>query len=128
MNAFLDTSVLIPVFYGDHTHHSASLDVFARCNKDDGSARTAWPSVFRLTRMPGKHRISCEQTMLFIGDIRERLTIIAMDGDSMANIFRKRRRRVSSRARLRRDPRSLKADAEIIYTWNVRHFSRFGRK
>jgi hypothetical protein len=33
-----------------------------------------------LTRMPGKHRISAEQATLFIGSIRERLSIIALDG------------------------------------------------
>lgn len=31
-----------------------------------------------LTRMPGKHRISGEQAMLFIGSIRERLSSIAL--------------------------------------------------
>ncbi len=28
MKAFLDTSVLVPVFYGDHVHHAASMEVF----------------------------------------------------------------------------------------------------
>ena len=31
--------------------------------------------------MPGKHRISGEQAMLFIGSIRERLSILALTGD-----------------------------------------------
>ena len=31
-----------------------------------------------LTRMPGKHRISADQATLFIGSIRERLSIIAL--------------------------------------------------
>jgi predicted nucleic acid-binding protein len=30
MKAFLDTSVLVPVFYGDHVHHAASLDLFTK--------------------------------------------------------------------------------------------------
>jgi hypothetical protein len=34
--------------------------------------------------MPGKHRISAEQAMLFVGDIRGRLSIIALNGDEYA--------------------------------------------
>jgi predicted nucleic acid-binding protein len=33
MKAFLDTSVLVPVFYGDHVHHAASLELFTRFPK-----------------------------------------------------------------------------------------------
>jgi predicted nucleic acid-binding protein len=33
MKAFLDTSVLVPVFYGDHVHHAGSLDLFTRFPK-----------------------------------------------------------------------------------------------
>ena len=29
--------------------------------------------------MPGKHRISREQAMLFLSDMRERLTIVPLD-------------------------------------------------
>lgn len=28
MKGFLDTSVLVPVFYEDHVHHEASLQLF----------------------------------------------------------------------------------------------------
>jgi hypothetical protein len=35
--------------------------------------------------MPGKHRISGEQAMLFIGGIRDRLSIIAPSGDEYAD-------------------------------------------
>jgi predicted nucleic acid-binding protein len=38
-----------------------------------------------LTRMPGKHRISGEQAMLFVGGIRERLSIVALSGDEYAD-------------------------------------------
>jgi len=35
--------------------------------------------------MPGKHRISGEQAMLFLGSIRERLAIIALSADEYAD-------------------------------------------
>ena len=34
--------------------------------------------------MPGKHRISGEQAMLFVGSILERLSIVALEGEEYA--------------------------------------------
>ena len=75
MKGFFDTSVLVPVFYGDHVHHQASLELFIQFDKSIGScgAHSLAEVYSTLTRMPGKHRISGEQAMLFIGSIRERL-------------------------------------------------------
>jgi predicted nucleic acid-binding protein len=36
MTAFFDTSVLVPVFYGDHVHHQASLELFIQQDKSSG--------------------------------------------------------------------------------------------
>jgi predicted nucleic acid-binding protein len=36
MKGFFDTSVLVPVFYGDHVHHKASLDRFIQFDKNSG--------------------------------------------------------------------------------------------
>ena len=82
MIAFFDTSVLVPVFYGDHVHHTASLEWFIQFDKSTGccGAHSLAEVFATLTRMPGKHRISGEQAMLFIGSIRERLSIIALNG------------------------------------------------
>ena len=33
MKGFLDTSVRVPVFYGDHVHHKASLELFDSFDK-----------------------------------------------------------------------------------------------
>jgi predicted nucleic acid-binding protein len=38
MKAFFDTSVLVPVFYGDHGHHQASLALFIQFDKSTGCA------------------------------------------------------------------------------------------
>ena len=72
MKEFFDTSVLVAAFYGDHVHHEASLDVFTRFAKDEAccGAHSLVEVYSTLTRMPGKHRISSEQAMLFIGNIR----------------------------------------------------------
>lgn len=131
MKAFLDTSVLVPVFHGDHEHHAASLDVFVQCQRADSccGAHSLAEVYAVLTRLPGKHRISGEQAMLFIGDLRDRLTIIALDGDDYAKILR-------TAAALGVVGGSiydailagcaLKARVEAIYTWNIRHYRQLG--
>ncbi|MEO8661095.1 MAG: PIN domain-containing protein [Bryobacteraceae bacterium] len=87
MKGFFDTSVLVAVFYGDHVHHAASLELFIQFDKSTGCCGThSLAEVYStLTRMPGKHRISGEQALLFIGSIRERLAIAALDGDEYAD-------------------------------------------
>jgi predicted nucleic acid-binding protein len=131
MKAFLDTSVLVPVFYGDHTHHSASLNLFAQFQKDDGccGAHSLAEVYSTLTRMPGKHRISGEQAMLFVGNVCDRLTIIALDANEYVNMV------YSSAAAgivggaiydAILATCALKAGVELIYTWNVRHYRQLG--
>jgi predicted nucleic acid-binding protein len=76
--------------------------------------------------MPGKHRISAEQAMLFVGSIRERLSIIALTGDEYADALQASSARgivgggvydaVLAHC-------AIKAQAEMIYTWNGRHYS-----
>ena len=77
MKAFLDTSVLVLVFYGDHQHHEASIEAFLKFGRRQACCGThSLAEVYAaLTRMPGKHRISSEQAMLFLVSIRERLTV-----------------------------------------------------
>ena len=98
MKGFLDTSVLVPVFYGDHVHHQASLRLFIQFDKSTGccGAHSLAEVFSTLTRMPGKHRISGEQAMLFIGSICERLSLVALDGDEYDKACRLQQLSVSS--------------------------------
>ena len=86
MKAFLDTSVLVASFYGDHVHHEASLNLFTRFDRKEAccAAHSLFEVYSVLTRMPGKHRVSGEQAMLFIGSVRERLTLIALTAEEYA--------------------------------------------
>lgn len=131
MKAFLDTSVLVPVFYGDHAHHLASLELFIQFNKSSGccGAHSLAEVYSTLTRMPGKHRLSGAQTMLFIGDIRERLSVVSLTGDEYAEAL-------EASASLGIVGGSIydamlaycaiKAGAETIYSWNTRHYAQCG--
>jgi predicted nucleic acid-binding protein len=131
MKGFFDSSVLVPVFYGDHVHHKASLDLFIQFDKSTGccGAHSLAEVYSTLTRMPGKHRISSEQAMLFVGSIRERLSIIALDGNEYGealaesaalgivggNIYDAMLARCA-----------LKSKADVIYSWNARHYALCG--
>jgi toxin FitB len=132
VKAFLDTSVLVPVFYGDHVHHVASLDLFTRFPKRDiGCGAHSLIEVYStLTRMPGKHRISGEQGMLFINDIRERMTIVSLDADEYGEMLKK----YSSIGIVGGTiydaflaTCALKAKAETLYSWNTRHYAQCGQ-
>ena len=82
-----------------------------------------------LTRMPGKHRISGAQAMLFIGEICRRLTLVSLNGNEYAKALE-----VSSAlgivgggiydALLAHC--AIKAQAETIYSWNARHYIQCG--
>jgi predicted nucleic acid-binding protein len=131
MKAFFDTSVLVPVFYGDHVHHLASLKLFVQLDQVNGccGAHSLVEVYATLTRMPGKHRISGEQAMLFIGSIRKRLSVVALSGEEYADTLE-----ASAAsgivgggiydAMLARC--AIKVQADAIYTWNIRHYSQCG--
>lgn len=131
MNAFLDTSVLVPAFYGDHEHHRASLDLLVRYDPSTGccGAHSLVEVYSTLTRMPGKHRISGEQALLFVGDVRERLATIALSGDEYVGALRDAAARGIVGGGIHDALLAhcaLRAGAETIYTWNVKHYTLCG--
>ena len=133
MKAFLDTSVLVAAFYGDHVRHAASLDLFTRFDKKDSScaAHSLFEVYSVLTRMPGKHRVGGEQAMLFIGNIRERLTVVALSAEEYAKTLQTFAELGVTGGAIydaHLAACALKARAATLYTWNVAHFAQFGPK
>jgi predicted nucleic acid-binding protein len=128
---FFDTSVLVPVFIEEHPHHEASLAVFLRSDKKRGScAAHSLAEVYAtLTRLPGKHRASASEAMLFLENMQERLVLISLDAEEY---WRAVMHSAESgivggmiyEALLAHC--ALKARAETIFTWNVEHFRRVG--
>ena len=76
MKAFLDTSVLVPVFYRPHVHHAESIRLFLQSG-----------------------RITGDQAMLLISEIRERLTVVALDVDEYVRALAKSAALCSQNAR-----------------------------
>ncbi len=133
MKGFFDTSVLIPLFYRDHVHHFPSQDLFVQFNKSNGccGAHSLAEVYSTLTRMPGKRRISGEQAMLFVGNIRERLSIVALDGEEYAEAMQTSAARGIVGGAVYDSLLAhcaLKSKAQTIYSWNVRHYALCGHE
>lgn len=129
MKAFFDTSVLVATFYRDHEHHAASIDVFLRFGKRQACCGNhSLAEVYAtLTGMPGRRRVGGDAALLFLHDIRERLTLISLDE---AEYFQVIENAAASNlaggaiydALLGQC--ALKAKAETLYTWNTQDFLR----
>ena len=131
MKAFLDTSVLVATFYGEHEHHEPSFALFLRLNKKSGcTAAHCLAEVYSvLTGMPGKDRASPDEALLFLADVRERLTPVALDGDEYTRVLEDAATAGITGGGVHDaiiGGCAIKAKAEAIYTWNLRHFARVG--
>jgi predicted nucleic acid-binding protein len=129
LKAFLDTSVLVATFYADHEHHEPSIELFLRYPKDEVccGAHSLAEVYASLTGMPGKERVSADEAMLFLSNIRDRLSLITltneeyfqtMEGSAAIGIIG------GGVYDAVLGSCALKAGAETLYTWNVRHFRR----
>ena len=129
MKAFLDTSVLVATFYADHEHHSSSIDLFLRFEKKDAccGAHSLAEVYATLTGMPGRRHVSGDEALLFLGDVRERLTLVALDEQEYFQMVE-----ASAATGITSGAIydailghcALKAKAEVIYTWNAKDFLR----
>jgi predicted nucleic acid-binding protein len=131
MKGFLDSSVLIAAFLGDHLHHQASLACLAGFDPLTGccGAHSLVEVYSALTRLPGKHRVTGDQALLFLDCVREKLSVIPLTGQEYVEAL-------SNAAALgimggtvydaMLAHCALKANAKKIYTWNVRHYSLCG--
>jgi predicted nucleic acid-binding protein len=131
VKAFLDTSVLVATFYGEHEHHEPSFELFLHQKKQTGcTAAHSLAEVYSvLTGMPGKDRASPDEALLFLADVRGRLTVVALNDDEYVQMLQQASAAgvmgggiydaILARC-------AVKANAEAIYTWNVKHFKRLG--
>jgi predicted nucleic acid-binding protein len=131
LRAFFDTSVLIPVFLEDHEHHERSLKALVDTDrKHDCCAAPSLAEVYStMTRLPGRHRLSGEQVLLFLENIREHLTLVTLTGDEYHTAIKDAAEAgiiggTIYDALIARC--AVKAKAEAVYTWNTRHFQQFG--
>lgn len=123
--------MLVPAFVEEHVHHERSLAAFLRADKKTGccSAHSLIEFYAVVTRLPGRDRISSDQVLLLVQNIRDRLAIISLSSeDYFAVLERIAAARVFGGTvyDILLAHCALKASAQILYTWNARHFQQFG--
>ena len=120
----------MPAFVEEHVHHELSLAAFLRAGKKTGcrSAHSLVEFYAVVTRLPGRDRISSDQVLLLVQNIRDRLAIISLSEDHFTVPERAAAAGVFGGTiyDILLAHCALKALAEILYAWNVKHFRHFG--
>ena len=131
MKAFFDTSVLFPVFQGEHIHHQASVLCVAPYDRSSGccGVHSLAELYSTFTRLPGKQRKSVHEVLLFVENVLERLSTIALTADEYVTTL-KATADLGITGGAVYDAMlaqcALKSGAEVIYTWNTRHYAQCG--
>lgn len=133
MKAFLDSSVLVPVFLAEHPHHTASIKLFQRCTPETACcASHSLAEVYStLTRLPLPHRAKPFQAVECLEAIKKRCTLVSLSGDLYFSTIRDAAMKqivggTVYDALIARC--ALQMDVDEIYSWNARHFKILGEE
>ena len=127
MKDFFDTSVLVAAFWRGHREHEASLTLVAAANKKKSycALHTLAEVYASMTTLPVKNVIPPDQAVLFVQEVLDRFTIVALNEDEYYDTIQQAAERGFASGRIY-DALLLrcaaKIRAEVIYTWNVKHF------
>ena len=131
MKVFFDTTVFVATVLAEHPHHVSSLKVYSQANKRHSycSAHSLAETYATVTRLPGKLRMSCDQVLLFLREVQTLVTVITLDeNDYLATMADAANGGIGGGAiydaLIARC--AVKAQADVLYTWNLNHFNRFG--
>jgi predicted nucleic acid-binding protein len=123
--------VLVATFYAEHQHHAASIELFRRCDRNDACCAVhSLAEVYGvLTGRTGRDRVSGDEALLFLGNVRERLALIGLDRDEYFAALE-----ACAALGIAGDGIydgllghcALKAATKSLYTWNLDDFRRLG--
>ncbi len=127
MKEFFDTSVLVAAFWSGHRDHLASVKLLAAAKKNHSacSMHTLAEVYAAMTALPIKPILPPEQVMLFVQEVRDRLTLVSLDESEYFETIQRAAAsgftsgRVYDALLLRC---AAKVKAKTVYTWNVKHF------
>lgn len=129
MKVFLDTSVLVAAFWGDHAQHGPSVKLVKAATPKTAScaAHTVAEVYSTMTRLPVKPPIPTEQALLFVRQIQEQFTVVALtDAEYFATIERLAENGIA-RGQVYDGlimTAAAKSNAETIYTWDMDDFQK----
>jgi predicted nucleic acid-binding protein len=127
MKEFFDTSVLVAAFRVAHVHHSASVQRLSRADPRRSACGAHSLAEFYsvTTSLPVRPMVLPEQAMLFLADIRSRLSLITLTADEYFSAIQNIATNGIVGGRVY-DALLLacaaKCQPETIYTWNVKHY------
>jgi predicted nucleic acid-binding protein len=130
LKRFFDSSVLVPVFYADHPHHTACTKLFLEAGKGDFCAlRTVGEVYATLTGLPLRPRITASEGFSIVRQIRDRFSLVTLSEKEYFSALE-----LASSGGIVGAATydaliahcALKASADTLLTWNVRDFTRFG--
>ena len=127
MKEFFDTSVLVAAFRSEHVHHMLSLKRFAAAEKKHSACGThSLAEVYSvMSSMPVRPMIPSEQALLFIEEIRKRLTLISLSSEEYFTIIQSTASRGFTGGRIYDSlllACAAKCQAQAVYTWNLKHY------
>lgn len=127
MREFFDSSVLIAAFWGGHANHGASIQCLSAADKKHSSYGIhSLAEVYAvMSSLPVAPGIPPEQVMLFVEEVRGRLTLVALDEKEYFQTIQKCADRGFTNGSVY-DALLLscaaKSGAQSIFTWNLKHF------
>ena len=127
MREFFDTSVLVAAFWGAHVHHDASIELLAWADKKHSACGIhSLAEVYAsMSVLPVKPMIPTEQVLLFVEEIKARLTLVSLEDSEYSETIRTAAASGLTGGKIY-DALLLqcaaKCQAETIYTWNLKHF------
>lgn len=114
-------------------HHEASLQVFLETERGQGccAAHSLAEFYASATGYPGKNRMSTQQALIVIDEIRDRFETVALTSEEYYSAIRDASVMAVAGGTIYDALLSRcaeKAGAELIYTWNLRHFHQFSEE
>jgi predicted nucleic acid-binding protein len=130
LKQFFDSSVLIPAFYKFHIHHAPSAQAFLTSSRENSfcALRTLGEVYAVLTGLPVRPRITGPDGIAIVQQILDRLTVIALSEQEYVSALRNISATIVGGAAY--DALiaycAVKSGADVLLTWNIRDFTRFG--
>jgi len=127
VSVFLDTSVLVAAFWGDHPQHDVSVALLKTASPSSAfcAAHTVAEVYSTMTRLPVKPPVPPEQALLFVQQIRQLFTVVSLtDEEYFSTVERLAQNGLAKNyiydALIVRA--AEKSGADIVYTWNIGDF------